>query len=152
MLDPFDFKEPRCSVCGGREFYAPKKDDPDGTIPVDRIMERLDKMFEKNDLAGAQSLLEYWENEARALKDRRGELSVVSELIGLYRKTGDKEKGLNAAARGTELVRLLELENTVSGADRYFVRHPLNISFSAAAETFCRIIRLVIDRVVPLIL
>ena len=116
MLDPFDFKEPRCAVCGGREFYAPKEDDPEGTIPVDRIMERLDKMFEKNDMAGAQSLLEHWENEARALKDRRGELSVVSELIGLYRKTGDKEKGLNAAARGTELVRLLELENTVSGA------------------------------------
>ena len=118
-LDPFDYKEPRCSQCGGENFYYPDGDKPDGAIPVDRIIRKIDALFDKNDYAAAGRILEHWEKEARLLKDRRGELSVQSELMGYYRKTGEKEKGLKSVERGLELVKLLGGEDGVSSATVY---------------------------------
>lgn len=116
MLDSFDFKEPSCALCGGKEFYNPKKDDPDGRIPVGRVIEKADGLLAKNDLSGAQSLYEYWQNEARVLKDKQGELSMVNELLGCYRKSGEKKKGLDSCERAERLVDSLGLQTTLSGA------------------------------------
>ena len=66
-LDPFDYKEPRCSQCGGEDFYYPDGDKPDGAIPVDRIIRKIDALFDKNDYAAAGRILEHWEKEARLL-------------------------------------------------------------------------------------
>lgn len=65
-------------------------------MPVARILEKADALFDKNDYVSAGRLLENWESEAVALRDKRGELSIVSELMGFYRKVGDKEKGLKS--------------------------------------------------------
>lgn len=116
MIDPFDYKEPRCATCGGKEFYSPDKNAPKGRIPVSRVIERADEAYNKNDMEEAGRLLSYWQNEANALGDESGELSVTDELIGHYRKTGNAEKGLSAVARALELLDKLDLENTVSGA------------------------------------
>ena len=70
--------------------------EPIGTIPSVRVIDKIDEMFEKDDLQGAKRVLEYWEKEAKALNDTKGLLEVLSEQIGLYRKLGDKEKGLAA--------------------------------------------------------
>ena len=70
--------------------------EPIGTIPIVRVIDKIDEMFEKDDLQGAKRVLEYWEKEAKALNDTKGLLEVLSEQIGLYRKLGDKEKGLAA--------------------------------------------------------
>ncbi len=63
-----------------------------GEIPVSRVIDKLDQCFETNDLDAAASHLEYWQREAEALFDRRGELSVVNEMLGLYRKCQEREK------------------------------------------------------------
>ena len=60
MIDPFDYKEPACALCGGKEFYAPDENAPAGRIPVKRIMAKLDESFNRNDMAEAGRLLEYW--------------------------------------------------------------------------------------------
>ena len=70
--------------------------EPIGTIPIVRVIDKIDEMFEKDDLQGAKRVLEYWEKEAKGLNDTKGLLEVLSEQIGLYRKLGDKEKGLAA--------------------------------------------------------
>lgn len=116
MIDPFDYKEPPCATCGGKEFYAPEKDAPKGRIPVKRVIEKVDEAFNSNDLAEAGRLLEFWQKEALSLEDKSGELSVTDELIGYYRKTGEAEKGLAAVSRALELLKELSLEKTVSGA------------------------------------
>ena len=38
MIDPLDYKEPACALCGGEAFYNfdPKK--PQGHIPVDAVI------------------------------------------------------------------------------------------------------------------
>lgn len=116
MLDSFDYKEPSCALCGGKEFYNPDKDAPVDTVPVRRIIEKADGYYAKNDLNSAITLLEYWQNEANALNDKRGELSVTSELIGAYRKSGQKDKGLAAVKRALELTDVLGIRKDVSAA------------------------------------
>lgn len=116
MLDPFDYKEPSCALCGGKEFYYPSEDTPVESIPIRKITEKLDAAFEKNDYTEAERLLDYWENEARALKDKRGELGIISEKTGFYRKTGNEKKGLESVYRGLELIEELGLTESVSGA------------------------------------
>lgn len=85
--------------------------EPIGTIPIMRIVEKVDEMCDKDDLQGAKRVLEYWEKEARALRDTKGLLEVLSEQIGLYRKLGEKEKGLRAV---DEALSILACDGTCS--------------------------------------
>lgn len=116
MIDPFDYKEPSCTLCGGKEFYAKDETAPDGRIPVARIIEKTDAYLNKNDMQNAETLLTYWAKEANSLRDFQGELAVTDELIGLYRKTGKKEETFDCCDRADKLIRLLGLEGTVSAA------------------------------------
>ena len=115
-LDPFDYKEPACLFCSGEEFYYPDQNKPQGSIPIRSIIEKVDALLAKNDLAQVASVLSYWLDEAKSLKDRRGELEIRSEQIGLYRKLNDKEKGIESVEEGLRLLSELHLSDTVSGA------------------------------------
>ena len=86
------------------------------SIPVYRIIEKLDSYFSKNDLESATSLLKYWQNEAVQLGDSSGELSIVNEQLGLYRKINDEVGAEIAISRAIELLALNNAENTISGA------------------------------------
>ena len=119
MIDEWDYKEPSCALCGGKDFYYPQNDGAKGRIPVKRIIEKADEFYAKNDMDGAKRHLTYWQNEALELNDESGELSVVDELLGLYRKNGDKENALKIIDRAIFLLEKLQLENAVSGATVY---------------------------------
>ncbi len=116
MIDKFDYAEPACPLCDGKDFYYPEGEMPKGTIPVDRIIDKVDSLFNKNDYTEAGRILEYWKNEAISLCDKRGELAIQSELIGYYRKQSNMEKGLLSVTRARELINELNQECTVSGA------------------------------------
>lgn len=116
MIDSFDYKEPSCALCGGREFYNPNKNDPIERIPVSRAIEKLDEYLNKNDTNGARAHLEYWQKEAIALRDEHGELTITNELIGLYRKLDIKQLALSSANRALALVNSLKLEGSISEA------------------------------------
>ncbi len=116
MIDEFDYKEPLCPLSGGEEFYHPKKDAPLGHIPVGRVIERVDTLFDRNNVIEAGRLLVYWRNEAIALRDRSGELAMESELIGYYRKQNEREQGLTSVARALVLIEELEQGDMASGA------------------------------------
>ncbi len=105
-----------CASCGYKNV---SDDTPLGRIPVNRIIENLDSLFDKNDLAGAGRLLDYWRNEARVLRDKQGELTIASEQMGYFRKTLDKERAEESVARGLELIEELGVGNTVSSATIY---------------------------------
>ena len=95
----------KCSFCS-KESYD--------NIPIARIMQRLDELFGKNDLAGVGALLEYWDREARILRDDRGLLEILNEEIGYYRRTGDKARALAAVNEAFELIESLNLVNNES--------------------------------------
>lgn len=86
------------------------------SIPIDRVLQKLDYYFSKNDYVGAENLLNYWFKEANSLGDEKGEFSVCNELVGLYRKTNQKEKALLTVDRVFNLIKKLKLDNEVSGA------------------------------------
>ena len=119
MIDSFDYKEPSCKLCDGKSFYYPDKDAPIGHIPVSRIIEKLDACYNKNDYVEAGRLLFYWQKEAQNLLDKRGELSIVNELLGHLRKVFDKDNGLKAIDRASELISLLKAEDNFSSATIY---------------------------------
>lgn len=99
------FENLNCPTCS-KESYA--------TVPVLRVLEKLDEFFSVNDLAAAGRLLEYWEREAIILNDKRGLLEILNEEIGYFRRTSDKEKGISAVDRAIELVYELGVENNTS--------------------------------------
>lgn len=110
MLDPTDYKEPRCATCGGKGILLPDKNAPAERIPVDRIIRKLDSLFDKNDMAEAGRLLRNWREEARQLKDKDGELEILSEMMGYYRKTREEERALESVKSGLELIKELNLQ------------------------------------------
>ena len=100
-----------CASCG---YKHQDPDGPIGTISVKRVIEKLDEHFAVNDMAGAGRLLDYWRQEAFTLRDRQGELSIVNEQLGYFRKIGDEAKALEAVSRSLELIeKLAEQEGLV---------------------------------------
>ena len=83
MLDPFDYKEPSCPLSDGRRFYYPSPDDPKGTVPVRRIIEKLDAFYSKNDTAGAGEFLRLWEKEAKELLPFSLSTEILQKTIRL---------------------------------------------------------------------
>ena len=85
-------------------------------IPVDRVVDRLDTLLSHNDMPAARRHLEYWLSEARMGGDKRGELAVLNELMGLYRKMGLKDKAFESAEKADELVKTLSLGGSITAA------------------------------------
>lgn len=134
MIEKFDYEEPKCPFCDGEAFYYPKKDAPLGKIPVLRIIEKVDKLFGKNNYSEAGRLLVYWKEEANSLRDKQGELAMESELVGYYRKQNDRAKGLEAVKNALALVGELNQNETVSGATIFINCATAYKAFGMAAE------------------
>lgn len=113
-LDQFDLKfNFGCASCG----YKNKSENaPLGTIPVSRVIDKLDALFSRNDMTEAGKLLDYWRKEAVSLRDMRGELTIVSEQMGYFRKTGEEEKAMESVDRGLELIEMLNAADSVPSA------------------------------------
>ncbi len=109
-LSKEDYEEPCCP------FEIP---DSVNSIPVGRVIEKLDKYLHKNDYDSAERHLKYWLNEAGSGNDIRGKLTMLNELIGLYRKLGKENEGLCAIESALELVRSIGLDGTVTMATTF---------------------------------
>lgn len=92
--------------------------EPQGYVPIARVIDRLDELAAKNDSAGLERVLDYWEKEARTLGDERGLLVILSEEIGHYRREGDMERGLSACDDALALL-AKDGETTVANATVY---------------------------------
>ena len=100
ILRPEDYKEPICPL-GGEYYGMPPKVQ---MIPQQRIIEKMDEYMSRRDYAGAERHLLYWLEEARLGGDEGGELLVRNELVGHYRKTGEKEKAIRQVQEALELL------------------------------------------------
>ena len=87
---------------------------PAAAIPVRRIIDKMNEYMSRLDYAGAERHLKYWLAEARATGDRRGELTVLNELIGHARKTDQRELARRSAEEALALLAALELEESVT--------------------------------------
>ncbi len=100
-----DYEEPCCPF---------EKPDAVRTIPLRRVLDKLDEYFAKDDAAGAERHLKYWLAEAEENRDDRGRLSVLNELVGLYRKNGHETEALETAEKAIRLAEAIGLEGSVT--------------------------------------
>ncbi len=114
-LRPEDYEEPRCLLCDMEGGSAPAV----RSVPQQRIIRKLDEYMSRRDYAGAERHLLYWLEEARQGHDERGELVVRNELIGHYRKTGQRDKALEQGEKALALLDALDFEGTVSAGTTY---------------------------------
>ena len=114
-LQPEDYAEPRCLLC----------DEPYGaeptvkSVPQQRIIQKMDEYMSRRDYDGAERHLLYWLEEAKLGYDKRGELLIRNELVGHFRKTGNKEKAFESAEEALRLLKELDFEGTISSGTTY---------------------------------
>lgn len=111
-----DIFEPTCcfdaSAYTGRPDTAPTGE----TIPVPGIIKELDCLYAAGRESEAGAFLEGWRGKAAALCDWRGELSILSELLGHYRRGMEEKKGLRAVDAALAIIKEHGMGETVSGA------------------------------------
>ena len=114
-LTPEDYAEPRCLLCD-EPYGVTKEVKP---VPQQRIIQKMNEYMSKRDYQGAERHLKYWLEEAKLGHDKGGELLIRNELVGHYRKTGEKENAFESAGEALRLIKELDFENHISAGTTY---------------------------------
>ena len=88
-------------------------------VPQRRIADKMNEYMSRRDYAGAERHLLYWLAEAELGRDLQGQLMLRNELVGHYRKTAQREKAMESAAKALELLRELGMEESISAGTTY---------------------------------
>lgn len=106
-----------CGYCKNREAVErPVMPHAEERLDIPAVIGELDRLFAAERLADARSLLEASLERSRVLGDCSGELSILSELMGFHRRSGDAEAARRACRDGIALIGELKLGSAVSGA------------------------------------
>ena len=103
-------------------------------IPVGKILQECDKLFNSNRSAEAGALLRAWRVRAQELGDKSGELTILSELMGHYRMAGDSEHGIAAVNDGVSLIEELKISDSLSAGTIYINAATALSAFGRFAE------------------
>ncbi|MBE6834944.1 MAG: tetratricopeptide repeat protein [Ruminococcaceae bacterium] len=114
-LTPEDYAEPRCLLCDEPYGVMPEVK----AVPQQRIIQKMNEYMSRRDYQGAERHLKYWLEEARLGHDKGGELMIRNELVGHYRKTGEKENAFESAEEALRLVKELGFEENISAGTTY---------------------------------
>ncbi len=88
-------------------------------MDITRILEKLDGYLGKDNYSDAESHLLYWLSEAEASNNSRGMLLMRNELMGLYRKLGQKENALACANAALDIIDRERLASNIGAATTY---------------------------------
>ena len=110
-----DYIEPNCVLCE-QPYGAEPSVKP---VPQQRILDKVDDLMSRRDYAGVERHLLYWLEEARLGRDQKGELLIENELVGHYRKVGDREHALSHAEAALKLLDEIGFEGSISAGTTY---------------------------------
>ena len=88
--------------------------EPIRPVPQRRIVEKMNEYMSRRDYAGAERHLLYWLAEAELGRDLQGQLMLRNEMVGHYRKTGQRKEAMESADRALELLAELGMEDTIT--------------------------------------
>lgn len=107
-----DYAEPACPFC--TDAYQPEP--PAHPIPIQRVIDKLSEHFARDDYAAAERHLLYWEATAREGRDTHGLFTLQNELMGFYRKQGDRDRAMKYADEAIESATKMDILDRESGA------------------------------------
>ena len=110
-----DYEEPRCLL----NMNQGKGEAPVRTVPMGRIIEKLDEYLGRDDWAGAERHLDYWLADAISGGDKKGALAIQGERMGLFRKRGRETEALNTTREALQLMEEAGMADTLTGATTY---------------------------------
>ena len=87
--------------------------EPIRPIPQRRVIEKMNEYMSRRDYAGAERHLLYWLAEAQLGQDLDGQLVLRNEMVGHYRKTGQRDKAMESAEEALALLAELGLEDAI---------------------------------------
>lgn len=105
------------------------------SVLIDRIIQRLDDCFQRNDYHSAEQALLTYSEEAREGGDLHTELFVQNELMGLYRKTGKESEAFCALDKALETIEKLQVSEQVGSATTYLNGATVLKAFGKAEES-----------------
>ena len=111
-----DYLEPCCCFDSSQYTGLPDAEPCPQEIGVPKLIAQLDALYNAGREDEAGEFLQRWRGEAKRLGDWRGELSMLSELMGHTRRSRDRELGLEAVNAGLVIIREHRMGGTVSGA------------------------------------
>ena len=114
-LQAQDYEEPRCLL----NMNNGLKNVPERSVPLGRIVEKLDEYLAREDWTGAERHLNYWLADAQACRDRKGMLAIEGERMGLFRKRGREADAMKAVEHALELIQELEMSDSLTAATTY---------------------------------
>ena len=147
-----DHIEPCCIFDSTQYTGIPDSSPCEKSIDVPEIIKALDALYAQGRESEAQSFLESRLHEARSIGDWRGELSMLSELLGQYRRSMSEEKGLGCAFEALSLIREHHMGETISGATVMLNAATTMKCFGRAAESipvFCHVSRVYSSKLDP---
>lgn len=115
-MDKRDYMDSACCFDSSDWVKKPDAAPTPERLSVPDIIKGLDRLHAKGDEAAARLYLESWCLHANSIGDWRAEISILSELLGQYRRTGNEKEGLITVNRVTDLIERHNMGNTVSGA------------------------------------
>jgi len=126
-----DFEEPRCLL----DMRSGLKDAPVYTVPMGRIIEKLDEHLSRDDWQTAEQHLNYWLADAESGGDKKGALAIEEERMGLFRKRGREKEAMQAVRHALELLKESGMEESISGATAFVNIATVYKSFSQAEKS-----------------
>ncbi|MBO4872365.1 MAG: tetratricopeptide repeat protein [Lachnospiraceae bacterium] len=112
IMEPDDYTEPRCLL----NMKTGLKDVPAHSVPMGRILEKLDEYLGREDWNAAERHLDYWLQDALAGGDRKGALAIENERMGFFRKRGREQEAMEAVSHALSLIRELSMEDSITAA------------------------------------
>ena len=111
-----DHIEPCCCFDSSLYTGTPDRESTQKAFDVPQVIAELDGLYNGGREAEAESFICKHRDMAIACGDWRAELSMLSELMGHYRRDRNEKAGLEAVWQGLELIKEHRLGQTVSGA------------------------------------
>lgn len=132
ILEREDWEEAGCCFrpnTAAKEIHAGA-----GEGTIQEVIEEFDRLIAKDAKAEAAACLEHWLEEFEKSGDWAGQITILNEMMGFYRNSGEKEKGLAAVEKGFALVREHEMAETVSGGTTFVNGATTMKAFGRTAE------------------
>lgn len=131
VLEKEDWEEPGCCFqkpAAASEISESK--DPS----IRQVIEGFDALLARDAKAEAGKYLEKWLEKFEERGDWASQITILNEMMGFYRNTREREKGLESVEKGIALIGEHKLSDTVSGGTTYVNAATTMKAFGKAKE------------------